>query len=220
MAINLGALKALFSKLKPAARAIAPVTDDAARLVANYGDDVARGVANYGDDALAVADKVDDFLPTDGTWERLPGRDLKFVPRKLPKNISDYPSPDDSFPRTTSVLGDVVLGEQGMLQPHYMFNQKLDKPLDTSGMVIQNPELLRGLDYQDVDRFAFGIRPHRNTALGRWFAKNNPNYGFDIEERFPQIPFTRYSEPIGPQSKYVRIPPEWEDIALDDELFF
>lgn len=74
MAFNLSALKALFSKLKPAAKAIAPVTDDAARLVANYGDDVARGVANYGDDvanavanygddALAVANKLDDLTP-------------------------------------------------------------------------------------------------------------------------------------------------------------
>jgi hypothetical protein len=187
MAFNLGALKALFSKLKPAAKAIAPVTDD-----------VANAVANYGDDALAIADKADDFFPTDGIWKPVPGVDLEeFVPRKLPKNISYFSDPDDSFPRTTSVLGDVVLDTrkvgpgiddvwdiESVLNPHYIFNQKLDKPLDTSGMVIQTPELLRGLDYQDVDEFAFGIRPHRNTALGRWFAKNNPNYGFDVDTHF------------------------------------
>ena len=187
MAFNLSALKALFSKLKPAAKAVAPMTDDIARLGANYGDD-----------ALAIANKADDFFPTDGTWEPVPGLNLEeFVPRKLPKNISNYPDPDFSFPSTTSVLGDVMLdtrrvgpGTDGVwdietvLNPHYMFNQTLSKPLDTSGMVIQTPELLRGLDYQDVDNFAFGIRPHKNTALGRWFAKNNPNYGFDMEEDF------------------------------------
>lgn len=77
MAINFNALKALFSKLKPAAKAVAPMTDDVARLgatygddiargVTNYGDDVARAVTNYGDDALAVADNLDD-LPFVGT---------------------------------------------------------------------------------------------------------------------------------------------------------
>jgi hypothetical protein len=56
MAFNLRALKALFNKLKPAAKSIAPVSDD-----------IAKGVANYGDDALAVANKVDDALPFVGT---------------------------------------------------------------------------------------------------------------------------------------------------------
>lgn len=75
MAFNLSALKALFSKLKPAAKAIAPMTDDiarlganygddAARLVANYGDDAANAVVNYGDDALAIAGMADDLTPS------------------------------------------------------------------------------------------------------------------------------------------------------------
>ena len=69
------ALKGLFRKLAPyaddIAKGVANYGDDAARLVANYGDDAARAVANYGDDALRAADKVDDFLPTSGVWQRV-----------------------------------------------------------------------------------------------------------------------------------------------------
>lgn len=48
MGLNPNTIKALFGKLKPAAKAVAP-----------YADDVAKGVANYGDDVLRVAPKTE-----------------------------------------------------------------------------------------------------------------------------------------------------------------
>ena len=57
---NLNALKALFQKLKPAAKTIANYGDDVARAVVNYGDDVAGAVANYGDDAASALTNYSD----------------------------------------------------------------------------------------------------------------------------------------------------------------
>ena len=108
-------------------------------------------------------------------------------------NISEYADPDFSFPTTTSVLGDAVLEHSWVptayddildyagssVAPYDVFNQTLANPISTSGMVIQTPEVLNGISHSDDG--AFGLRPHRNTALGRWFAKNNPNYGWDVD---------------------------------------
>lgn len=62
MALNLNALKGLFSKLKPAAKTIANYGDDAARAVANYGDDAARALTTYGDDVMRFANDIDEHL--------------------------------------------------------------------------------------------------------------------------------------------------------------
>jgi hypothetical protein len=106
MALNFNALKALFSKLKPAAKAVAPVADDIAKGVANYGDDAARLIANnaddaarlanYGDDVARVVDNGNNFLsatPTD--LVKTIKNQYRSVPRSTPKvdDISNIARP-------------------------------------------------------------------------------------------------------------------------------
>jgi hypothetical protein len=235
MAFNMNTLKTLFSKLKPAAKAVAPVTDDVAKAVANYGDDALKAVDKI-DDVVSPWDfskSFDDYGPDDllpiaindygqiiehhPGGAKIDGKVFNYPTRYSPQNafkkklldkrigaatrpealkisnISEYPNPDFTFPKTTSVLGDAVLEHSwkpnaydddildhvgSSVQPYDVFNQSLEKPISTSGMVIQTPEVLNGIEHSDDG--AFGLRPHRNTALGRWFAKNNPNYGWDI----------------------------------------
>lgn len=62
MAFNLNALKGLFSKLKPAAKAAANYGDDVASAVANYGDDAAKALTTYGDDVARAVDNADDLV--------------------------------------------------------------------------------------------------------------------------------------------------------------
>lgn len=212
MAFNLGALKALFSKLKPAAKAIAPMTDDIARLGANYGDDIARGIANYGDDvanaianygddALAATDLLDDLPLPMTSQERLkqklldkrspasldimelskgpavgPGYNSEAVSSAL-REISDSPFLG-GFPQYTNYLGDVVseVSDGPALVPK-INSEGLSvqvPPLPTSQLVAQAPYF--GIRPTD----GIGLRPHRNTALGRWFAKQvRPDYRFN-----------------------------------------
>lgn len=73
MAINPKAIKALFGKL-------APMADDVAGAVANYGDDAAKLIATKGDDVLRVANKVDDFMPTNGIWKHIDDDLDEFIP--------------------------------------------------------------------------------------------------------------------------------------------
>ena len=51
MAFNPSSLKSLFSKLKPAAKAVANYGDDVVRAVVPYTDNIARAVVPYTDDA-------------------------------------------------------------------------------------------------------------------------------------------------------------------------
>lgn len=209
MAFNLS-LKALFSKLKPAARAVAPVADDIAKGVANYGDDAAKLAANYGDDALRAVDKVDDALAgfdlTVPTAQQRLKDELLFkrspasldvsevvelpsvVPDRYPRfdsaasRLAHYNEPGGAwgrFPKTTRYLGDVA-GDIGLgkLVPGDIGETIRVPELPTSGLVVQGPTL-------ELFEAPIGLRPHKNTALGRWFSKNNPNFSIrnlDVSE--------------------------------------
>ena len=138
------------------------------------------------------------YSPQNALKEKLLDKRIGVATRpESPKlsNISEYADPDFTFPTTTSVLGDAILEHSwapteydfldyagSSIAPYDVFNQSLANPISTSGMVIQTPEVLNGISHSDDG--AFGLRPHRNTALGRWFAKNNPNYGWDVD-KFP-----------------------------------
>ena len=118
MALNPNTIKALFGKLAPLA------------------DDAAGAVAKYGDDALAMAGKVDDFLPPASVADTSAQQALKErllykrspaafeavpFPAPWPHIVPDYnadkvadqlrhydfPSIWGGFPETTRYLGDV-----------------------------------------------------------------------------------------------------------------
>jgi hypothetical protein len=198
MAFNLGALKALFSKLKPAARAVAPVSDD-----------VARGVANYGDDALRAVGKVGDFLPPATVANPIVLAILKerLVDKRLPYDHFTHVEPPAAaseeigefingfnedplwgrFPRSTKTLGNVAtdLYDNDGVVPIGDDNIWLRKPIDTSQLVVDSLRPRGRFDKQ------FTLRPHKNTALGRWYDKQVQEEAM-IKDSF------LYNDPISP----------------------
>ncbi len=194
MALNPNTIKALFGKL-------APMADDAAKGVANYGDDALAAVGKP-DNFLDGVTFLDDFAIPNGPrtaqqqlkdellFKRSPGAldvvDTPNLPSIVPdghvwemwggenvaKRIHSYDSPYfGGFPRSTQYLGDVFgdLGEG--LVPSSPQNAIKVPEIPTSQLVAQTPKYGARDDLHVV-----GLRPHKNTALGRWFAKNLPNY--------------------------------------------
>lgn len=88
------------------------------------------------------------------------------------------------FPSTTNYLGDVVgdLSEDSLVPSIDSTSIKVPE-LPTSGLVAQTPKFG---DYEEPH--VVGLRPHKNTALGKWFSKNLKNYPIhqlvDYEEIF------------------------------------
>lgn len=193
MALNPNTIKALFGKLAPYAddvvKGVANYGDDALALVADKGDDVARAVANYGDDALAVVDKVDDFIP-DRTFEFTnPFGQVVSADYNKPgvwnidgKTFHDIPEPYaltnqnalkeellnkrtgreylNSVPREgydVKFLGDAT--------PHFDYNNR-ETFNRGDGFTTTLPYHMPSEDLV-YDRST--LRPHKNTALGRWY---------------------------------------------------
>lgn len=86
--------------------------------------------------------------------------------------------PWGGVPRTTRVIGDVrgdLFSTGDGIVPGGIAGTFVDTPaLPTTGMVMQDTTGL-GIGYGDE----FGLRPHKNTALGRWFDKQVPDYRWD-----------------------------------------
>lgn len=211
MAFNLSSLKGLFSKLKPAAKAVAPVADDIAKGVVNYGDDAAKLVTNYGDDALNVANKVDDFVP-DRTFE-------------FTNPFGQAVSADYSKPGVWNIDGktfhDVpensLLTNQNVLKEE-LLNKRTGReylnavPREGSDVKFLG-DATQLFDYDNREMFKRGdgftitlpyhmpsedlvydyttLRPHKNTALGRW-------YDEAMFEKMAKDSFL-YNDPISPQ---------------------
>lgn len=199
MAINPNTIKALFSKLKPATKAIAPMADDAAKGVIKYGDDAARAVTNYGDDFLPPA-TFPDLNAQAALKDRL-------LDKRLPYDHFEYIAPpraanelaadviegfQDSyywgrFPRDTDILGPVTK------------EVSTERNFFPNGTAVMTPQLpTSDLVVDDVIPSEYGykgftLRPHKNTALGRWFANalNNPKtatkYNYSIGPSAPPI---------------------------------
>lgn len=109
--------------------------------------------------------KLPAVVPNGHVWERWGKEDVA-------KRLHVYDSPYwGGFPKTTEYLGDVVgdLGE-GLVPDFPQTSVKIPE-LPTSQLVAQTPKYGVWDDLHVV-----GLRPHKNTALGRWFAKNLPNY--------------------------------------------
>ena len=194
-------LKSFFAKLLGK-------TDDVAKLATTYGDDVAEGVAKYQDEVVDFTDlppfseppsdpvdlgtgklfhfgeygtpegslkndllhkrlaKIDPDYPREIIWEKSPSE----VRPEFGQNVSfeDY----INFPKQTSYLGDVDARFASMPDGSYT-TLPLNTSIPTSQLVIQSPEIN---NYKNI-----GLRPHNNTALGRWFRKQMPNYGVELD---------------------------------------
>lgn len=177
-------------------------------LIKEYGDDIAKGVASYGDDALAIASRAGNLtaLP-DATLPDLDAQAIlksKLIDKRLPyDHFESVLSPraaneaaqdvidgfQDSqmwgrFPRRTDILGPITS------------DATAERAFYPNGRAVMVPEIpTSDLVVDDVISSDFGgwegftLRPHKNTALGRWFenASNSPQYS------------TMYNYPIGPK---------------------
>lgn len=94
-------------------------------------------------------------------------------PSEVPQDFGNLISFEDYvyFPKQTNFLGDVTA--QAQMPSDSTFTLPLKNPIDTSQLVLQNPERLQ--------YGAVGLRPHNNTALGRWFRKQRPDYGIELD---------------------------------------
>lgn len=103
MAVNPTALKGLFSKLKPAAKAVANYGDDAAKALTTYGDDVAKMAFANADDLAVATAQSDDIaklisdadVPTD-IPNRMWVNGASNAPEQFPywsPNYADKPTP-------------------------------------------------------------------------------------------------------------------------------
>lgn len=95
--------------------------------------------------------------------------------KRMPDTPSSAPNWRSMTPGNTPVLGDVVIPNPFTdgFRPVNSMSTVLPKRIDSAGLVMQSPEL------PDASGKVFGLRPHKNTALGRGFAKNNPGYGWE-----------------------------------------
>ena len=125
--------------------------------LANSGvaDDVAKLATNYGDDAAKALDTVDGIPNV--TYIR-------------PRNIG---LSDDIFADTATRLGKYVD------EPTFgVRNTKFHEISPDLNATVQVPELpLDDLVFaqQDSDPSIISVRPHKNTALGRWFQNQVKN---------------------------------------------
>lgn len=157
MAFKLGNLKNLFRKLTPYA-------DDVAKGVANYGDDVARLAANYGDDAARIAQHTGDPLggfvetgPLGNTithYMNVPGRvDIDGKPFHYPIRYTPQNALKEKLLDARTGLGKPDAGDF------------IDEAM-VLGEAFPKNQLVESTDPH--------WRPHKNTALGRWFERNVP----------------------------------------------
>ena len=145
-------LASLFKRLlgrygDDAARIIANNADDAARVIANQSDDVARIVANNADDVLDAFDETGPLGNTITHYYNIPGRvDIDGKPFHYPIRYTPQNALKEKLLDARTGLG---------------------KP--DPGDFTEFATVL-GRDFPK-DQLAYGIRPHSNTALGRWFNK-------------------------------------------------
>jgi hypothetical protein len=74
-------------------------------------------------------------------------------------------------PEKVTALGDYV---DGIPTAHAVQVPELS----SKDLVVQQQDLDMGWPYNE---FAYGVRPHRNTKLGKWFRQQMPTYGFEID---------------------------------------
>lgn len=198
-----------------AARIIANNADDAAKIIANQGDDVARAVTpafrNFDDLIPELREARGGFGPSAtvknpaaqlAAKERILDRrsgleDLansmnanNVFPHTVPEPIasealqaishySDY-----NIPHTTSWLGDVMYDDRvGGYAPFFGGSASAVSETPMSQLVFQI-----GNHLEPYGRPSAGVRPHKNTRLGKWFAENHPEWDWR-SNMYEWIPF-------------------------------
>ena len=124
---------------------LAPYADDVAGAVANYGDDAVRGIANSADDV------VDAFIETGPLGNSI--THYMNTPGRIDIDGKAFHYPNKFTPQ--NALKEKLLDARtGLGKPD---------PGDFTEIAT-----VFGRDFPK-DQLAYGMRPHRNTALGRWF---------------------------------------------------
>lgn len=208
------------------AKGVAEYGDDAARLVANYGDDVAEDTSRilsyvnkqsqYGPypyhkfqkspairNALTATELYDGGFPVANVPN---GGILKRASDYVMDNVSEFDTRDkvwdglwqavDSAPITE--YSDGALKQVDFLGPanlRYTDLGDVSKALPEAGSVSTPSIDMRGLVNEDPGL----IRPHKNTALGRWYdaqaKKKGVQYPFgSIGPERPNLPYTPMSD--------------------------
>lgn len=150
MALKPGTIKALFGK-----------------LAGQYGDDVIEGVAKYGDDAYRMAYNYGD----DVMLKAMSDGDLGSLKRpfEVDNILNSYDLHNEPWfnfnPNTTKFLGNPVEDITVNSIPRVKVPN-----LPTDGLVKEYLQISDVGSPSGVDAFVEPlVRPHRNTALGRWF---------------------------------------------------
>lgn len=176
-------------------------------LIKEYGDDALGIVGKNADGALPFPNIFKPEYISDATLPDLDAQAIlksKLIDKRLPydhfENVLPPSAADEAaqnvidgfqdsqlwgrFPRRTDILGPITS------------DATAERAFYPNGRAVMVPEIpTSDLVVDDVIPSDFGgwkgftIRPHRNTALGRWFenASNNPQYS------------TMYNYPIGPK---------------------
>lgn len=197
MAINPNTIKTLFRKL-------APVADDVAKGVVKYGDDVVK----YGDDTAKILYGGSKGLgfSTLGDKLGLGFSNAKVNPRALP-NLSGYveigPLGDeitffDNLRNTVGINGKRYTypyrySPQNALKERLLNKRTgLGKATDFDDSYTGTINVL-GLQFpaeQLVPKYGLdAYRPHKNTALGRWYADNMRMMGLNPFNDVDYLPF-------------------------------
>lgn len=133
------------SKLKALFSKLAPMADDVAGAVANYGDDAARLIANNADDVTDAFVKTGPLGNSITHYMNIPGRvDIDGKPFHYPFKYTPQNALKEKLLDARTGLG------------------KPDPSDFTEIATVFGREFPK-------DQLAYGMRPHRNTALGRWF---------------------------------------------------
>lgn len=183
------------------ANAVVNYSDDAAKALTTYGDDVARGVELVDSGSLSLASPGLDIRgkrfhwPTDSSPQsqlkvrlmdaRSPAawdvRDISPLPSVMESSMDASQALDnftelggfwEGVPSTTGVLGDVrgSIAKESIVPAGIGTSIEIPE-IPTSGLVMQNAS-----EYAPGLPGSFGLRPHKNTALGRWFEKQVPYF--------------------------------------------
>jgi hypothetical protein len=149
------ALKQLSKKL------IGNYGDDAARLIYNYGDDLAQYAAGYGDDVVENMVKYNNNIASD-----IP----RIYPDKFTAPIQTTNYLGTVTPNPTYDIEGVINGAE--LLPTAVSTMDIPNVavpnLNTEGLVADFMEYPIDETLGIYDN-SLSLRPHNNTALGRWF---------------------------------------------------
>jgi hypothetical protein len=176
MALKPGTIKALFGKLA------GQYGDDIVEGVAKYGDDVVGATAPYVDDVAEDTTRLLNYYNNNAKWSTHPYIYGKYV---------DNPVLNQALQASTGYVDNIPVirqADSGVLKKmsdYALWGNDLGSGLPT-GNARSNlynaletatdaaPESIKGTS-GFIEEFG---RPHKNTALGRWFKRT---YGIEVD---------------------------------------